>query len=169
MSSEGLLESAAVPLAARYLARLGASMLSKPHGIVVRGSQRRAGLSRGFAIAAVLSNFALPYAAHHSAAIFDAKRPLTLQGTVKLFQWTNPHCWIQVMVPGQNVATEWSIEMGSPSQLYRKGWRPGTLKPGDRVTIVIYPTRDGTKGGEFISGTGPNGAPFKSASPRAQS
>ncbi len=124
---------------------------------------------RGLASAVAVSIFALPCAAHHSAAIFDAKRPLTLHGTVRLFQWTNPHCWIQVMVPAPSAATEWSVEMGSPSQLYRKGWRPRTLKPGDRVTIVIYPTKDGTKGGEFISGTGPNGEPFKAASPQAES
>jgi hypothetical protein len=113
--------------------------------------------------------FALPCAAHHSAALFDAQRSLTLQGTVKLFQWTNPHCWIQVLVPAPTPGTEWSIEMGSPSQLYRKGWRPGTLKPGDKVTIVMHPTKDATKGGEFVSGVGPGGKPFGSAAPRAGS
>ena len=113
--------------------------------------------------------FALPCAAHHSSAIFDAKRSITLHGTVKLFQWTNPHCFIQVLVPAHSAPAEWSVEMGSPSQLYRNGWRPGTLQPGEKVTIVIHPTKDGRKGGEFVSGTGPSGAPFKAASPRPQS
>jgi hypothetical protein len=51
--------------------------------------------------------------------------------------------------------------MGSPSQLYRKGWRPGTLKPGDKVTIVIHPIKDGSNGGSFVSGMGATGRPFE--------
>ena len=104
---------------------------------------------------------ATPCVAHHSAAIFDATKSVTLVGTVKLFQWTNPHCWIQILVPSQGTATEWSVEMGSPSQLYRKGWRPGTLKPGDKVTIVIHPIKDGSNGGSFVSGMGATGRPFE--------
>jgi len=123
------------------------------------------------------SLLALPCAAHHSAAIFDIGRSITLQGTVRLFQWTNPHCWIQVRVPAErapghglrSVATEWSVEMGSPAQLYRNGWRPGTLKLGDQVTIVIHPARDRTTAGEFVSGRGLNGAPIGSRSAGAQS
>jgi len=116
-------------------------------------------------LAAALSLFSLPCAAHHSSAMFDVNGVLKLDGTVKLFQWTNPHCWIQVLVPGSTVVTEWSVEMGAPSQLYRNGWRPGTLKPGDHVTIVIHPMKNGTKGGQFVSGAGPSGTPFKSGSP----
>ena len=102
-----------------------------------------------------------PSAAHHTSAIFDTKRSITLQGTVKLFQWTNPHCWIQVLVARSGEPVEWSVEMGAPAQLYRKGWRPASLKPGDPVTVVIHPMKDGTKGGAFVSGIGPNGAPFE--------
>jgi len=101
--------------------------------------------------------------------MFDVKGSLKLDGTVKLFQWTNPHCWIQVLVPATGAVTEWSVEMGAPSQLYRNGWRPGTLKPGDHVTIVIHPMKDGTKGGQFVSGTGPSGAPFGAAAPEPRS
>jgi Family of unknown function (DUF6152) len=112
---------------------------------------------------------AMPCVAHHSTAMFDDKKPVTLQGTVKLFQWTNPHCWIQVLVPSQGSLNEWSVEMGAPSQLYRKGWRPATLRPGDKVTVVIHPTKDGTKGGQFVSGIGPNGEAFEpDATARAQ-
>ncbi|MGH8148725.1 MAG: DUF6152 family protein [Steroidobacteraceae bacterium] len=105
---------------------------------------------------------ALPCAAHHSAAIFDASRSVTMRGTVKLFQWTNPHCWIQVLSaePSGDPAVEWGIEMGSPSQLFRSGWRPGTLAPGDRVTIVFHPAKDGTKNGLFASAVRLNGAAF---------
>ncbi len=121
------------------------------------------------AMTVAASLFALPCAAHHSSAQFDVKGSLTLHGTVRLFQWTNPHCFIQVLVPAHGAQTEWSVEMGAPSQLYRNGWRPSTLKPGDRVTIVIRPLKDGRTGGLFVSGVGPSGAPFKSASPRARS
>jgi hypothetical protein len=105
-----------------------------------------------------------PAIAHHSAAIFDATRSLTLVGTVKMFQWTNPHCWIQILVPSQGTTTEWSVEMGSPSQLYRKGWRPATLKPGDKVTVVIHPIKDGSNGGSFVSGITATGQPFETTS-----
>jgi len=119
-------------------------------------------------LTATLSLLSLPCAAHHSSAMFDVKGLLKLEGTVKLFQWTNPHCWIQVLVPASTGVTEWSVEMGAPSQLYRNGWRPGTLMPGDRVTLVIHAMKNGTKGGQFVSGTGPSGAPFKSGSPGPQ-
>ncbi len=115
------------------------------------------------------AGFARPSDAHHSSAIFDANRSVTLHGTVKLFQWNNPHCFIQVLVPVHSAPAEWSVEMGSPSQLYRNGWRPGTLQPGEKVTIVIHPTKDGTKAGEFVSGTGSSGMPLKAASPQPQS
>jgi hypothetical protein len=92
--------------------------------------------------------------------MFNPERPLTLTGTVREFQWTNPHCWIQLMVQGQGESLEWSVEMGGPSNLFRGGWRPGTLKPGDRITVVIHPMRDGTPGGMFISATDGDGRPI---------
>ncbi|HTV49791.1 MAG TPA: DUF6152 family protein [Steroidobacteraceae bacterium] len=104
-----------------------------------------------------------PCLAHHSAAMFDATKSITLTGTVKGFEWTNPHCWIQILVPSGGTSIEWSVEMGSPSQLYRKGWRPGTLKPGAKVTIVINPAKDGSNGGSFVSGTDASGRPFETA------
>lgn len=98
-------------------------------------------------------------AAHHSGAMFDNDKSLTLTGTVKDYQWTNPHCWIQLTVAGADGAQEeWSVEMGAPMQLYQHGWRPGTLKPGDRIEVVIHPTRDATlKAGVFVAATGPGG------------
>jgi hypothetical protein len=99
--------------------------------------------------------------AHHSSAIFDVTKSVTLAGTVKAYQWSNPHCWIQVLVPSRGTVAEWSVEMGSPSQLYRRGWRPGTLKFGDKVTVVIHPIKDGSKGGAFVSGVGPTGEAFE--------
>ncbi len=62
-----------------------------------------------------------PAMAHHSGAMFDDKLSVTLAGTVRQFQWTNPHCWIQVLVDEKSGPAEWSVEMGSPSQLFRGG------------------------------------------------
>jgi hypothetical protein len=103
---------------------------------------------------------ALPVTAHHSGAMFDDGKSVTLSGTVKEFQWTNPHCWIQVLVPGTSgaaEAVEWSVEMGAPFELFRTGLRPKTIKPGDRITVVIHPMRDGSPAGLFVSATGSDG------------
>jgi len=104
---------------------------------------------------------ASPALAHHSRAMFDQTKQITLAGTVKEFQWTNPHCWIQVLVPDpehpEAAPVEWGVEMGAPVELMRKGWKPGSLNPGDKVTIVINPLRDGQPGGLVVSVTGPDG------------
>jgi Family of unknown function (DUF6152) len=116
---------------------------------------------------ALLLAASLPIAAHHSGAMFDDKASVTLSGTVKEFQWTNPHCWIQVLVPdarGGGESAEWSVEMGAPFELFRSGLRPRTLKAGDRITVVVHPMRDGTRAGLFVSATGPEGKPLGAAS-----
>ena len=99
--------------------------------------------------------------AHHSYAMFDRSKTVTLNGTIRQFQWTNPHSWIQLTVPGDNGATdEWSIEMGSPFELLRVGWTTTTVKAGDKVSIQIHPVKDGTRGGGFVSGTDAAGHPL---------
>jgi hypothetical protein len=100
--------------------------------------------------------------AHHSAAMFDRSRTVTVTGTVKELQWTSPHCWLQVVSLGPP-AVEWSVEMGAPFELYRGGWRPAILKPGDKVTVVLNPTRDGSNGGLFVSALGADGQPIGTA------
>lgn len=108
--------------------------------------------------------------AHHSFAMFDAKQSVTLHGVVKEFRWTNPHVFIQLLAnDAAGVAgAEWSIELTSPEHLVRAGWKPGTLKSGDQVTIVIHPIRDGSMGGQFVSGIAADGRPIGIApAPRA--
>ena len=105
-------------------------------------------------LALVLLLAGLPWAAsaHHSFAMFDMQKDVTLKGTVKSFQWESPHTWLQVQVAdgaGQNV--EWSLEMGAPGMLYRNGWRQESVHPGDKVTVVIHPLRDGRPGGSVVS------------------
>ena len=97
--------------------------------------------------------------AHHSFTMFDQSKTVTLRGTVKDFRWTNPHVFIQLLVKNdEGKEAEWSIEMTSPEHLSRDGWRPGTLKPGDKITLNIHPLHSNAKGGQYLSGTGPSGA-----------
>ena len=92
--------------------------------------------------------------AHHSFAAFDMQKTITLTGTVKEFQWLNPHSWIQMTVKdAAGATTEWSIETGSPSSLVRQGWKPKILKPGDQVVVVAHPMRDGQPGASLVTVT----------------
>jgi Family of unknown function (DUF6152) len=110
--------------------------------------------------------------AHHSFAPFELTKNLTLVGTIKEVQFTNPHVWLQVLVPdGKGGQKEWSIEAGAPGMLLRTGWKPTTLKPGDAVTVVTHPAKNGGPTGSLVQVTtasgqtlGPGGAatPLKS-------
>lgn len=123
---------------------------------------------RRFLGSAIALALALPAAAHHSGAMFNYTESVTLTGTVKAFQWTNPHCWIQVLVPDQNGEVEWSVEMGAPIELFRGGWRPGTLGAGDRITVVVHPLRDtAARGGLYVSATRADGKPITTSTTAA--
>lgn len=92
--------------------------------------------------------------AHHSAAMFDREKTVTLTGVVKAFQWTNPHTWVQLEVAGEDgKAVEWSLEGGGPSAMYRRGWRPSSLRPGDKVTLTTHPLKSGQPGGSLMQVT----------------
>jgi len=107
--------------------------------------------------------------AHHSFAMFDRSKKITTVATVTQFQWTNPHSWIEIDVPDSNGGTtHWSLECNSPNNLSRQGWHSNSLKPGDKVTVMFWPLRNGDKGGLFIALTLANGqtldeAAFRSA------
>jgi hypothetical protein len=101
---------------------------------------------------------AIPVVAHHSFAMFDAEKSKALEGTVKEFQWTNPHSWILMTVDNaQGQPEQWAIEMGGPGGLARQGWVPKTLTPGMKIKTIIHPLRDGTNGGQFMAVTLPDG------------
>jgi len=90
--------------------------------------------------------------AHHSFAMFDRQKEVVLKGTVRTFQWTNPHSFIELDVPdAQGGVQAFSIEMNSPNNLVRQGWKSSSLKPGDKVSVTMNPLRDGAKGGLFVS------------------
>jgi hypothetical protein len=105
--------------------------------------------------------------AHHSFASYDRAKNLTLTGTVKEFQWTNPHAWIQVLVPDDKGGTiEWSVECGSPNMMARTGWKKSTLAQGAAVVVTVNPLLDGRPSGSLVTITladgtvlGPGDAP----------
>ena len=101
-------------------------------------------LRRG-AIALLLSAMGISATAHHSTAEFDYSKQMTLKGTVKEVQWTNPHSFIQLLVPGKaKEPVEWAVEIGSPSINIAMGWKKNSVKAGDVVTMLISPARNGS-------------------------
>jgi uncharacterized protein DUF6152 len=114
----------------------------------------------------------IPAFAHHSFAMFDGEKSVTLEGTVKEFQWTNPHSWIMLTVNNAQGQPElWAIELGGPSALARQGWVPKTLTPGMKVKTLIHPLKDGSNGGQYMAVTLPDGtsmgSPFAAPSANA--
>lgn len=100
-------------------------------------------------VAACLSACAIVLAAstafaHHSGAMFEEKKTITLEGVVKEFQYTNPHSWLLVNVTGKDgKVTTWGFEAEGPSTLQRAGIRPSDLPAGTRLTITGRPMKDG--------------------------
>jgi hypothetical protein len=107
------------------------------------------------AIVATAMAGALPAWAHHSFAMYDRSKTGTIKGTVKIFQWTNPHVilWMVVQPEGGGAAQEWSFETTSPGVLTRAGWTRQSIKVGDRVSVEYDPLRDGSHGGSLNSVT----------------
>jgi hypothetical protein len=98
--------------------------------------------------------FAGPALAHHSFAMFDAKKTNTLTGTVKEFEWINPHAWLHLIAAGPDgKPVTWSFEAGGPGQLTVVGWKPDTLKPGDKISLGYHPLKDGSYGGQLLTVT----------------
>jgi hypothetical protein len=100
---------------------------------------------------------AVSAAAHHSTAMYDLEKTTTLKGTIKSFHWTNPHCSIELFVSDRE---QWNIQLGPPTRLYREDWKRIAFKPGNAITALVHPMRDGTHVALFVSGTGPDGNPL---------
>src|SRR5437016_14161577 len=110
------------------------------------------------AVAVAILLLGVPALAHHSFTMFDLTKEVTITGSVKEFQWTNPHTFTWIDVPNAGGGTDvWGIEGMSPNFLGRRGWTKNTLKVGDKITAVIYPLKDGMKGGTFLRCTLPDG------------
>lgn len=100
-----------------------------------------------------ISLSAAPTFAHHSFAMFEMQKTITLEGTVKEFQWTNPHIFIQMLAkdPATGKELEWSIEGDSPNVLTKRGWTRKALKAGDKVVLEMHPLKQGVYGGALAT------------------
>jgi Family of unknown function (DUF6152) len=109
--------------------------------------------------AAAAAAIAVPALAHHSFAMFDAEQTVTLQGTVKEFEWTNPHSWLHIMVTDAKTGQQgvWALELSSPARLKRMGMSADSVKPGDAISVTFHPLKDGARGGQFLQATLPDG------------
>ncbi len=112
---------------------------------------RQAGAMFGLA-SVLLIPAPIPAQAHHSFALFDFEKSVMLEGTVKRFDWTNPHSWIFLDVINDNrQVEEWAIELPAAGALARDGWNKNFVKPGERLSVRINPLKNGAKGGSLAS------------------
>ena len=97
--------------------------------------------------------------AHHSfAAQYDSNKPVTLQGTITKVEWMNPHTYFYLDATDETgKSASWAVEGGAPNVLYREGWKPTSLKVGDRVSILGSLARDGSKQVNALSFKLPDG------------
>lgn len=96
------------------------------------------------AMALTLSSGSAAVLAHHSTAMYDAEHPVTISGTVKRFEWTNPHAHVYLTVDDPNgKQQEWDVELMSLNHLRSYGWMKTTIKPGDKLTVSGIPARSG--------------------------
>ncbi len=101
------------------------------------------------AAAFVLLASAAPAFAHHSYAMFDRSKQIKLEGTARLFEWTNPHIFIELTVAGPGGApVNYSIEGTSPGVLRRQGWKYNSIQTGDKLEVMMSPLKDGVTLGE---------------------
>jgi hypothetical protein len=107
--------------------------------------------------------------AHHSVAVFDISKNETISGTVTEFAWVNPHALIRIDVPNDQQPAQskhYAIELSSPRTLSGYGWKFNSLRPGDRVTLLISPLRDGRPAGLLIEARLAGGTTLITGNPR---
>ena len=122
--------------------------------------------ARFAAIALTAAALLVPAAqAHHSTAMFYWGKEVKIPAaTVERWDWTNPHTFLYVSVPTAGGVEHWAFEGMSPNHLGRNGWSKRTLNPGDKVSLVYYPLKDGRKGGFNVVVTLPNGQSLRQLS-----
>jgi hypothetical protein len=122
--------------------------------------------SMGACAAVFLAGGATAALAHHSFAMFDHVNRIKITGTVTQFEWINPHVFIELDVPdGHGGIKHYSIECASPSVLMRIGWKHSDVKPGDKVTLLVNPLKNGDPGGMLESATLADGRVMSDSSP----
>ena len=102
--------------------------------------------------AAVILGIAQPVLSHHSHAMFDTSREVTVTGTVTSFSYQNPHVFLFLEVKGDDGnVVPWSVEMSNISNMESRGIYRSTFKVGDVVTVTVTSLRDGRRGGNYTS------------------
>ena len=123
---------------------------------------------KAFGLATVaVAALAAPAFAHHSFAMFDQDKTITLRGTVKEFEFINPHVWLRIEVT--DLATgkplQYALEMGSVARSSFDGWKKDSVKPGDAISVTLHPHKDGSRGGMYLSAELPSGQHFGRTGP----
>jgi hypothetical protein len=91
-----------------------------------------------------------PLLAHHGSGVsYILNKGVTMEGTVTEFRWQNPHVYIMYDVKdAQGNVVTWGAETHSPIVCEDEdGWTKSTLKPGDKITITVYPSKINTPRG----------------------
>jgi hypothetical protein len=110
---------------------------------------------------------AIPATAHHSQVMYDGNTEMEMKGVVEEFDWANPHTWLYVTITDESGApSQWVFESNSTGQLTRVGWSADSIKPGDEVTVIMHPLRDGTRGGTIVAVHMPDGTVLPSGGMR---
>jgi hypothetical protein len=102
----------------------------------------------------------LPAAAHHSHAMFDLNKEQTITGTVRSFVFTNPHVYLYVDAPYDNSTATYVVEMSHVQNMMMRHIKAETFKPGDKVTVVMNPLRNGKAGGNYVNITDGKGTKY---------
>lgn len=103
----------------------------------------------------------VPVFAHHSYTMFDRDKVITLQGTVRTWEMGNPHAYLWIYSTNESgEKVLWGLEGPSPLILIRNGWGKNSVKPGDKVTVVVNPLKDGRNGGNLVKMTLEDGRVF---------
>ena len=127
---------------------------------------------RRLAVPLAAALLASPALAHHSFAMFDNSRSITIHGKVTQYQFTNPHSYLDIDADhavGEGAKPQhYTLEMTSPNMLVRGGWNSRTVHAGDMVTAVVAPLRDGRPGGLLLELTLPTGKHMLPGVPNAQ-
>jgi hypothetical protein len=93
-----------------------------------------------------------PVFAHHSFGLFDMSKSSEIDGTVVKLEWSNPHCWLFVMVATPDSAeVSYGFELTSVGEMIRRGWTKTAVKPGDKVKVKFHPVRDGRPAGYMMT------------------
>ena len=127
-------------------------------------------LNRSVLAAMLLVLAGSPVIAHHSFSMFDRTKVQRLSGTVKRFEWTQPHCYFIITVSGADGAKDWLVETGGPGTLVRQDprWNKDVVKAGDKVTVAINPLKNGDSGGDLYDLWTPGGLRIGPHAPNVQ-